>query len=119
MLGGTGPLVDAVVEMRQLSQDALLDTMARNGTLTPQLMMELARQIAKQHRGAAISFTHGGSAGIATVLDINDRGLRGTLLVSPEAAGDFADLFRQSLGRHAGRLEQRRRAGKVRRCQGT
>ena len=35
-----------------------------------------------------------------------------------EAAGDFADLFRQALGRHAGCLEQRRRAGKVRRCHG-
>src|SRR5918994_3583270 len=117
-LGGMGPLVDAVVEMRRFGQDALFDTMARNGTLTPQLMTELARQVAKLHRGAAVSFTHGGSAGIAAVLDINDRGLRDTSLVSPEAAGEFADLFRQALGRHADRLEQRQRAGKVRRCHG-
>jgi aminoglycoside phosphotransferase family enzyme/predicted kinase len=118
VLGGTGPLVDAVVEMRRFEQDALFDTMARNGTLSPQLMTELARQIAKLHQGAAVSFTHGGSAGIAAVLGINDRGLRETSLVSPEAASEFADLFRQALGRHAERLEQRRRAGKVRRCHG-
>ncbi len=117
-LGGTGPLVDAVVEMRRFGQDALFDTMARNGALSPELMTELARQVAKLHRSAAVSFTHGGSAGIAAVLDINDRGLRDTALVSPAAAGDVADLFRQALGRHSERLEQRRRAGKVRRCHG-
>jgi aminoglycoside phosphotransferase family enzyme len=118
VLEGTRPLVDAVVEMRRFEQDALFDTMARNGTLSPRLMTELARQIAKLHRGAAISFTHGGSAGIAAVLDINDRGLRDTSLVSPETAGEFADLFRQALSRHAERLDQRREAGKVRRCHG-
>jgi aminoglycoside phosphotransferase family enzyme/predicted kinase len=118
IFGGTGPLVDAVVEMRRFEQGALFDTMARNGTLSPRLMTELARQIAKLHQGAAVSFTHGGSAGIAAVLDINDRGLRDTALVSPEAAGDFADLFRRALERHVERLEQRRRAGKVRRCHG-
>jgi aminoglycoside phosphotransferase family enzyme len=116
ILGGTGLLVDAVVEMRRFAQDALLDTMARNGTLTPRLVTELARKIAKLHQGAAMSFTHGGSAGIAAVLDINDRGLRDTSLVSAEAAGEFADLFRQALGRHAECLEQRRHAGKIRRC---
>jgi uncharacterized protein len=118
ILGGTGPLVDAVVEMQRFGQDALFDTMARNGVLTPQLMTELARQIAKLHQGAAVSFTHGGSAGIAAVLDINDRGLRDTSLVSPEAAGEFADLFRQALGRHTARLDQRQKAGKVRHCHG-
>ncbi|WP_409564984.1 AAA family ATPase [Microvirga sp.] len=117
-LSGTGPLVDAVVEMRRFAQDDLLDTMARKGTLTPRIMTELARHVAKLHRDAPVSFTHGGSAGIAAVLDIDDRGLRGTSLVSAEAAGEFADLFRQALGRHAERLEQRRRAGKVRRCHG-
>jgi uncharacterized protein len=118
ILGGTGPVVDAVVEMRRFGQDALFDTMARNGTLTPRLMTELARQITKLHQGAAVSFTHCGSAGIAAVLDINDRGLRDTSLISAEAAGGFADLFRQALGQHAECLEQRRRAGKVRRCHG-
>ncbi|PVE24153.1 aminoglycoside phosphotransferase [Microvirga sp. KLBC 81] len=118
VLGGTGPLVDAVVEMRRFGQDSLFDTMARNGVLSSELMTELTRQVAKLHRGAAVSFTHGGSAGIAAVLDINDRGLRETLLVSPEAAGDVADLFLQALGRHSECLEQRRKAGKVRRCHG-
>jgi uncharacterized protein len=118
ILGGTGPLVDAVVEMRRFGQDALFDTMAQNGVLSPELMTELARQVAKLHRSAAVSFTHGGSADIAAVLDINDRGLRDASLVSPVAAGDFADLFRQALSRHSDCLEQRRRAGKVRRCHG-
>jgi aminoglycoside phosphotransferase family enzyme len=92
--------------------------MAQNGILSPELITELARQVAKLHRSAAVSFTHGGSADIAAVLDINDRGLRDASLVSPVAAGDFADLFRQALSRHSDCLEQRRRAGKVRRCHG-
>ena len=115
---GTGPLVDAVVEMRRFGQDALFDTLARKGALTKQHMSALAREIVQLHHNAAVSFEHGGAAGIAAVLDINDRGLRGTTLVGKEAADRFADLFRTALKRHSDLLEQRRRAGKVRRCHG-
>ncbi|MGO4570830.1 AAA family ATPase [Microvirga sp. 2TAF3] len=115
---GAGTLVDAVVEMRRFSQENLFDTMAQKGALTPQLMTDLARQIAKFHKSAAISFTHGGVAGISAVLDINDRALRGISLVTAEEARSFAASFRQALIRHSDRLEARRRAGKVRRCHG-
>jgi aminoglycoside phosphotransferase family enzyme/predicted kinase len=115
---GTGPLVDAVVEMRRFGQDALFDTLARNGALTKQHMAVLAREIAGLHRSAAVSFEHGGAAGIAAILDINDRGLRGTSVVDEVTAGRFADLFRAALDRHSGILEQRRKAGEVRRCHG-
>jgi aminoglycoside phosphotransferase family enzyme len=81
-------------------------------------MAARAQEIARLHRGAAVSFNHGGAPGIAAVLDINDRGLSSTSLVDQETAGRFADLFRAALNRHAGRLEARRKAGKVRRCHG-
>ena len=115
---GTGVLVDAVVEMRRFGQEALFDTMAREGTLTKQHMAALAREIARLHEGSVVSREHGGAAGIAAVLDINDRGLRGTSLVGPEEANRFADLFRAALDRYADRLDERRKAGKVRRCHG-
>jgi uncharacterized protein len=91
---GTGPVVDAVVEMRRFGQEVLFETMARDGSLTKQHMAALAREITRLHQSAAVSFEHGGPTGIAAVLDINDRGLRGTSLVDQEAAGRFADLFR-------------------------
>jgi len=57
---GTGPLVDAVVEMRRFGQEALFDTMARDGSLTKQHMTALAREIARLHRSAPVSFEHKG-----------------------------------------------------------
>src|SRR5829696_7994585 len=115
---GTGPLVDAVVEMRRFEQEALFDPMARDGSLTKQHMAALAREIARLHQSAAVSFEHGGVAGIAAVLDINDRGLRGTSPVDPERADCFAHLFRAALDRHREQLDERRKAGKLRRCHG-
>ena len=115
---GRGPLVDAVVEMRRFGQEHLFDAMAQKGALTPLLLTELARRIAAFHKSAAVSFEHGGAAGIAAVLDINDRALRGTTLVGTEVAKAFADSFRQALAAHSERLEARRKAGKVRRCHG-
>jgi aminoglycoside phosphotransferase family enzyme/predicted kinase len=115
---GTGPLVDALIEMRRFGQDALLDTMARRGALTKQHISALAGEIAALHRRAAVNYEHGGAAGIAAVLDINDRGLRGTSLVDEGTAGRFADLFRAAFKQHAEKLDQRRAAGKVRRCHG-
>jgi uncharacterized protein len=115
---GRGSLVDAVVEMRRFGQEHLFDAMAQKGALTPLLLTELARRTAAFHKSAAVSFEHGGAAGIAAVLDINDRALRGTTLVGTEVAKAFADTFRQALAAHSERLEARRKAGKVRRCHG-
>lgn len=118
VLDGAGPLIDAVVEMQRFDQDDLFDRMAQRCALTPAIITDLAHRIAAFHRGAASSLEHGGAAGIAAVLDINDQALRATSLVSAEAAENFARSFRRSFERHAGLLDERRKAGKVRRCHG-
>jgi len=118
MFDGSGNLVDAVVVMRRFDQRDLFDSMALRGDLTPSIMTELANRIVAFHRNAAVSLDHGGSDGLAAVLDINDEGLRATSLVSASAANDAAQAFRRALARHAGLLENRRRAGKVRHCHG-
>ena len=81
-------------------------------------MTDLARRIAAFHRDAAVSLGHGGAAGIAAVLDLNDGALRAASLVPAEAADASAVAFRRALARHAGLLEARRKTGKVRRCHG-
>ncbi|WP_081739548.1 bifunctional aminoglycoside phosphotransferase/ATP-binding protein [Methylobacterium sp. 10] len=113
---GTGPLVDAVVRMRRFAQHDLLDDMVQRDALTPALITDLAHRIAQFHRGAAVSLDHGGSAGIAAVLDMNDRSLRAVALVPEEAADTLRAAFRSAFVRHAPMLEKRRLAGKVRRC---
>jgi uncharacterized protein len=117
-LDGSGRLIDAVVEMRRFDQDDLFDNMARRGALTPRLMTDLASRIAAFHRDAAVSFKHGGVAGMAAVLDINEQALRATALVPKEAADACAQDFHRALARHGDRLEMRRAGGKVRRCHG-
>ena len=117
-LDGPGDLIDAVVEMRRFAQEDLFDNMAQRGALTPPLMGELARRIAAFHKEAAIACDHGGAAGMAAVLKLNDEALRATSLVSADKAGSLESLFRRTLDRHADLLEARRKAGKVRRCHG-
>lgn len=118
MLDGAGSLVDAILEMNRFDQQFLFDSMARKGALTPRIMEDLAQRIAVFHRDAAVSLNHGGAKGIEDVLDINDRALRATRLVSDDAASAFARAFERALEDHAGLLEQRRRSGKVKRCHG-
>jgi len=115
---GTGLLVDAVVEMRRFAQHDLLDDMAQRDALTPALITDLAHRIEEFHRDAAVSLDHGGAAGIATVLDMNDRSLRAAALVPNEAADTLHAAFQSAFERHAPMLEERRLAGKVRRCHG-
>ncbi|QRM36134.1 bifunctional aminoglycoside phosphotransferase/ATP-binding protein [Microvirga sp. VF16] len=115
---GTGKRIDAVVEMHRFDQACLFDNMAQHGSLTPSLLSDLARRIAAFHREAHVSLDYGGTRGIADVLAINDRSLRATGLVTPDAADAFAEKFRQALETYSAVLENRRSVGKVRRCHG-
>lgn len=115
---GTGSLVDAVVEMRRFSQSDLFDTMAREGRLSTSLMTSLAHQIAVLHESAPISKDHGGSMGVAAILDINDQALRAASLIDQKAVQELNDSFRQALTMHSELLDRRQAAEKVRRCHG-
>lgn len=117
-LDGTGDMVDAVVEMHRFEDECLFDRMSRDGRLTPALLSDLAHRIAVFHQEASVSLDHGGTEGIAGVLDINDRALRATGLVSEDAAIAFSEKFRKALSHHSQVLEARRISGKVRRCHG-
>ncbi len=115
---GDGDLVEAVVEMRRFDQSALLDRMALAGTLTPALMTETTRTIARFHRSAPVVHADGGAANIAGVLDINRAGFAASDVFAAEAVDRIDAAFRDGLAHHAALLDGREAAGRVRRCHG-
>lgn len=117
-LDGAGALVDAVVEMRRFYDCDLFDNIAQRGALTPALMTKLARQIARFHKDALVSKAHGGVRAIARVLDINEQALRAESLFPAQKVDEITSKLRNLLQQHTALLEQRREAGRVRRCHG-
>ncbi|MEP1169750.1 MAG: aminoglycoside phosphotransferase, partial [Alphaproteobacteria bacterium] len=71
---GAGDLVDAVVEMARFDQNTLFDHLATHSQLTPDLMTDLAQEIARFHNAAPIVQGTGGADNLRGVLDINRAG---------------------------------------------
>lgn len=117
-IGGSGELVEPVIEMVRFDQSKLLDRMAQAHELTPGLMTEIAGMIVRFHRGAPISHDLSGSANISAVLGINEAGLAGSGAFAEADLARFNAAFRATLGRHSGLIDRREAAGKVRRCHG-
>ena len=118
MFDGDGELIDAAVEMKRFDQSLLLDRIAEKGALTPDLMTKTARMVARYHTQAPAVHASKGAANLEDVLDINRAGFA-TSSVFPEKKVEALDAaFRATLARHAGTLDRREQAGKVRRCHG-
>jgi len=115
---GSGPLVDAVVEMVRFGQEHLFDRMAVAGKLTPALMTAAARMIALFHNKAPVVSAGGGAENIAAVLDINDAGFATSHVFEPAAVKKISDIFHARLRHHAPLLDRRAQAGMIRRCHG-
>ena len=115
---GDGELIDAVVEMVRFDQKCLFDRIADAGDLTPRLMTEVARMIARFHRAAPVVHAGSGAANMAGVLDINEAGFATSHVFGSTELEAFNGAFRRELARHADVLDRRERAGKVRRCHG-
>jgi aminoglycoside phosphotransferase family enzyme/predicted kinase len=118
VFNGTGETIDAVVEMVRFGQECLFDRMAVAGKLTPSLMSEVARAVARFHKDAAVIHTGGGAANIQGVLDINEAGFATSHVFQSHEVEVFNAEFRSALKLHAGLLDRRERSGKVRRCHG-
>ena len=118
--GGEGALADSVVVMRRFDQAQLFDRLARHGSLSRALMIDLADRIVAFHRMAEIDRSFGGHAGLAAIIDGNEANLT---LASPMIfdANDVKSLTaasREELDRLRDLVEARRRDGKVRLCHG-
>jgi predicted kinase len=106
--------------MRRFDQSGLFDRLAERGALTRELMLALTDEIARFHDEAAIRKDQGGRAGIAAVVEINARGMRGAPpgSLDPTAIDRLDGASRAALDRQAQLLEARRRSGHVRYCHG-
>ncbi len=117
-LDGAGELVDATVEMRRFDADALLDSLAAKGELTPQIVEPLARNIAGFHAEAAVIRDIGGSDAMRRVVLLNEKSLCD---FPPAAQGEIEAheaRLRALLQKHAALLDARHAQGKTRLCHG-
>jgi hypothetical protein len=110
---GPGEPVDWVVVMRRFGQDVLLSHLADHGLLTDRLAFDLANRVAEFHATASIAPHHGGAAGVAAVIQINDENLRRSppLGVSTAKIDQLSDASRAALEKHGALLDARRRRG--------
>lgn len=116
-LDGEGALVDAVVEMRRFADDALLDRMAEQGRLEPQIIEALARRIARFH-DAAEPVPYGGLAAMRRVIALDDASLRQAPPASAQEIAAHCAALAALVEKHGARLDARHAAGKTRRCHG-
>jgi aminoglycoside phosphotransferase family enzyme/predicted kinase len=119
-LGGSGTAVEWLVEMNRFDQSLLFDRLAGAGTLELALMGPLASAIAGFHALAAARTDHGGSGGMAWVIDGNAEGFDefGGAALDPALRGRVTSEARAVLQVHAALLDERRTAGRVRQCHG-
>ena len=115
-----GEAIDFVVVMRRFDQAELLEHVAQAGGLSPSLLYALTAHIVAFHEKAEPRPDRGGAAAMVAVSETNIRVLRDC-----RAAGfDPAQIDRLENGLNGvlsrlGRLlDERRQAGRVRRCHG-
>jgi aminoglycoside phosphotransferase family enzyme/predicted kinase len=119
-LAGSGKPVEWLLEMVRFDQEARLDRIAQRGELTPAIVDELAAEIAAFHERTAARPEHGGHAGMRTVIEGNaeDFAALPETILPPDQRARLTDRCRDELARRRELLEERRRAGRVRRCHG-
>jgi aminoglycoside phosphotransferase family enzyme/predicted kinase len=119
-LNGEGSPVDWLVDMTRFDQEALLDRLAERRALELSVMRPLASAIARFHAGAARRDDHGGSGGMAWVIDGNAEGFatEGRGILDPHQCAELTRLARRELMRRRRLLDARRAAGFVRQCHG-
>jgi uncharacterized protein len=119
-LGGSGTPVDWLVEMVRFDQDGLFDRLAAQGALDLALMHPLATSIAQFHEKAERRPDHGGTAGMAWVVDGNAAGFaeQGAGILDPAACAEVTRRSREALERLGHLLNARRDGGLVRQCHG-
>lgn len=118
--GGPDPSVlEYLVVMRRFPQSALLDQMAAHGTLTPEIMRDLAAIIADFHEAAEPRPNAPGAEEMAALARTNIREMRrhGPLF-DPTAVDRLAAATEAALAQGGGLIDRRRDAGYIRHCHG-
>ena len=123
VLGGEGPPIEYAIRMRRFPQDALLDSMARNRTLTADCMDSLGVHVAEFHRSlepAGADRAYASSAQVLAAALQNFDQIQ-ALGGADESDGTLDSLRSWTSRQHAalaGVFEARKRNGFVRECHG-
>ncbi len=119
-LGGPGEPLDWVVVMRRFADEALFDTMARAGTLRPDLVAEAVEVVAQVHEETPPSPDSGRPQDYLAIVkglrrtDADGAAIHGLAVPSP----DLHDALDRAIVKASGLIERRRQDGKVRRGHG-
>ena len=118
-LDGSGEVVDHVLEMKRFDDDALLITHAHSGGLSDELLQRLAVRIVALHRTSEISEDPLGAQRLQDVVDGNLASMSVfPQIIDPAAATELTDRITALVTEHRELLDERARAGRVRRCHG-
>lgn len=114
-LGGTGPVVDWVLEMRRFPDNALLDRLAGEGPLDADMLLRLADGVAAFMKEAARGPAYGGAERVARVIAGNRGSLaRFPAILEPERVEPILERQQALVDAHAALLDARAAAGRVR-----
>ncbi len=119
-LGGTGSVIEWVIEMRRFEQEQLFDSLAAANRLEVDLMASLGTAIARFHSTAATRRDQGGYQGMAWVVEGNAAGFAEFRNdgIDPVLSARVSTETRSELERRHRLLDQRRDDGLVRQCHG-
>ena len=119
-LGGDGPAVDWVVEMKRFDEDTLFDRLAQKGGLGRAMMEDLADAIAEFHAAAEVSGEAGGRDGISMIIESNSECFAQSAagILDGKDVATLTRLSRRALEALAPVLDSRRDQGRVRHCHG-
>lgn len=112
-IGGSGEVLEWVLEMRRFADKDLLAAVAMERRLTVPLLLEIADVIAAFHEGAEIVPGHG-SERLRRVIDGNAGNLMLHREIDASQAQDLIEHQRRELARCATLINARARAGRVR-----
>ena len=118
-IGGDGEPVDWLLEMRRFPDDALLDTIAREGRFDPQLLINLADRIHAFHASAEAVVRAHGADDVRHVIEGNAESLsRFASLFDQQQIANVTEAQQCLCRRHAALLDARARKGCVRHTHG-
>ena len=120
---GDGPAIEYAVKMRRFAQDGLLDRVLERGALSPELIDELAAQVARFHTEVAQAPAGGRFGSVQSIVEaaLQNFDQLAPLLTTPSDCAVLDGLRRWTTA-HSERLaptfDARQHAGCVRECHG-
>ena len=118
-IGGKGKTVDWLLEMRRFQDDALLDTMAKRGSLDKGMLMRLADRISSFHIVAEIVPMVSAAERFQSVIDGNTISMTAfPAILDPTKVAQLNARLTEATTGLAALLDARGRAGRVRHAHG-